>query len=85
MSSKSGAADCLEALGVRLDLEPEQNERVLEKGNICFMFAQKYHAAMRFVGYVRKGIGLRTVFNILRPSQILHRRMRNLWGFTVRN
>ena len=67
VSSKSGAADCLEALGVRLDLEPEQNERVLEKGNICFMFAQKYHAAMRFVGPVRKGIGLRTVFNILGP------------------
>lgn len=63
VSSKSGAADCLEALGVRL----EQNERVLEKGNICFMFAQKYHAAMRFVGPVRKGIGLRTVFNILGP------------------
>ena len=56
VSSKSGAADCLEALGVKL-----------EKGNICFMFAQKYHAAMRFVGPVRKGIGLRTVFNILGP------------------
>ena len=67
VSSRSGAADCLEALGVRLDLEPEQNARVLEEGNICFMFAQKYHAAMRFVGPVRKGIGLRTVFNILGP------------------
>lgn len=67
VSSKSGAADCLEALGVKLDLEPEKNAEVLEKGNICFMFAQKYHAAMRFVGPVRKGIGLRTVFNILGP------------------
>lgn len=67
VSSKSGAADCLEALGVKLDLEPEKNAEVLEKGNICFMFAQKYHSAMRFVGPVRKAIGLRTVFNILGP------------------
>lgn len=67
VSSRSGAADCLEALGVKLDLEPEKNAEVLEKGNICFMFAQKYHSAMRFVGPVRKGIGLRTVFNILGP------------------
>lgn len=67
VSSKSGAADCLEALGVKLDLEPEKNVEVLEKCNICFMFAQKYHAAMRFVGPVRKGLGIRTVFNILGP------------------
>lgn len=67
VSSKSGAADCLEALRVKLDLEPEKNAEVLEKGNICFMFAQKYHAAMRFVGPVRKAIGLRTIFNILGP------------------
>jgi anthranilate phosphoribosyltransferase len=67
VSSKSGAADCLEALGVKLDLEPEKNAEVLEKCNICFMFAQKYHAAMRFVGPVRKGLGIRTVFNILGP------------------
>lgn len=67
VSSKSGAADCLEALGVRLDLEPEKNAEVLENDNICFMFAQKYHSAMRFVGPVRKAIGIRTVFNILGP------------------
>ena len=67
VSSKSGAADCLEALGVKLDLEPEKNAEVIDKANICFMFAQKYHAAMRFVAPVRKGIGLRTVFNILGP------------------
>ena len=66
-SSKSGAADCLEALGVKLDLEPEQNAKVLEESNICFMFAQKYHSAMRFVGPVRKALGIRTVFNILGP------------------
>ena len=67
VSSKSGAADCLEALGVKLDLEPEKNAEVLEKGNICFMFAQKYHSAMRFVGPVRKALEIRTVFNILGP------------------
>ena len=67
VSSKSGAADCLEALGVKLDLEPEQNAKVLEASNICFMFAQKYHSAMRFVGPVRKALGIRTVFNILGP------------------
>lgn len=67
VSSKCGAADCLEALGVKLDLEPEKNAQVLEKGNICFMFAQKYHSAMRFVGPVRKSLGYRTVFNILGP------------------
>lgn len=67
VSSKSGAADCLEALGVKLDLEPEKNAEVLRKSNICFMFAQKYHSAMRFVGPVRKALGIRTVFNILGP------------------
>ncbi len=67
VSSRSGAADCLEALGVKLDLEPEKNAQVLKKCNLCFMFAQKYHAAMRFVGPVRKALGFRTVFNILGP------------------
>lgn len=67
VSSKSGAADCLEALGVKLDLEPEKNAEILKEANICFMFAQKYHSAMRFVGPVRKGLGIRTVFNILGP------------------
>ena len=67
VSSKSGAADCLEALGVKLDLEAEKNAEILKEANICFMFAQKYHKAMRFVGPVRKGLGIRTVFNILGP------------------
>lgn len=66
-SSKSGAADCLEALGVRISLEPEETARILEKCGICFLFAQKYHTAMRFVGPVRKELGIRTVFNILGP------------------
>lgn len=66
-SSKCGTADCLEALGVKIDLEPAQSEQVLRELNICFLFAQKYHKAMRFVGPVRKEMGIRTLFNILGP------------------
>ncbi len=66
-SSKSGAADCLEALGVNIALEPEKNRKVLEECGICFLFAQKYHTAMKYVGPIRKELGIRTVFNILGP------------------
>lgn len=66
-SSKCGTADCLEALGVRIDLEPEKSQELLKEINICFLFAQKYHTAMRFVGPVRKEMGIRTLFNILGP------------------
>lgn len=66
-SSKSGAADCLEALGVKIDIDPARNLEILKKINICFLFAQKYHSAMRFVGPVRKELGIRTIFNILGP------------------
>lgn len=66
-SSKSGTADCLEALGVKIDCEPEVMKKSLEENNIVFFFAQKYHSAMRYVGPVRKEIGIRTVFNILGP------------------
>ena len=66
-SSKSGSADCLKALGVKVDAEPETMLKSLEKANICFLFAQRYHTAMRFVGPIRKEIGIRTVFNILGP------------------
>ncbi|MCQ2514616.1 MAG: anthranilate phosphoribosyltransferase [Ruminococcus sp.] len=67
MSSKSGAADCLEALGVNLTVSPEKNEEVLNKTGICFMFAQSYHASMKYVGPVRREIGIRNVFNLLGP------------------
>lgn len=66
-SSKSGAADCLEALGINISLAPETCVKLLKEINICFLFAQKYHASMKYVGAVRKELGIRTVFNILGP------------------
>lgn len=66
-SSRSGAADVLEALGVNIAITPKQNEEVLRQTGICFLFAQIYHEAMKFVGPVRKELGIRTVFNILGP------------------
>ena len=66
-SSKCGTADCLEELGVKLDIEPERNAEIMKETNMCFMFAQKYHTAMKYVGPVRKEIGIPTVFNILGP------------------
>ena len=66
-TSKSGSADCLTALGVKIDLEPEQTEQVLKECGMCFLFAQKYYSAMKYVGPVRKELGIKTVFNILGP------------------
>ncbi len=66
-SSKCGTADCLEALGVKIDLEPQKSKEILDDINICFLFAQKYHTSMRFVGSVRREMGIRTLFNILGP------------------
>lgn len=66
-SSKCGTADCLEALGVKIDCDTEKMKKSLGENNLAFLFAQKYHSAMRFVGPVRKQIGIRTVFNILGP------------------
>ena len=66
-SSKSGTADCLEALGVNIDQSPEKCLELLEKANMCFFFAQKYHTSMKYVGAIRKELGFRTVFNILGP------------------
>lgn len=66
-SSLCGAADCLEALGVNISLKPEKCTELLDKIGICFMFAQKYHASMKYVGSIRKELGIRTVFNILGP------------------
>ena len=66
-SSKSGAADVLEALGVDITIPPERSAQLLKDINICFLFAQNYHVAMKYVAPIRKELGIRTVFNILGP------------------
>lgn len=66
-SSKCGTADCLEALGVNINQDPEKCIELLEKVGMCFFFAQKYHSSMKYVGAIRKELGFRTVFNILGP------------------
>lgn len=66
-SSLSGAADCLEALGVKIDIEPARCVELLKEIGICFFFAQKYHTSMKYVGAIRRELGIRTVFNILGP------------------
>ena len=66
-SSKCGAADVLEALGVNITISPEKSRELLEKIGICFLFAQNYHIAMKYVAPVRRELGIRTIFNILGP------------------
>lgn len=65
-SSQCGAADVLEALGVNITIPVEQSEKLLKEIGICFLFAQKYHTSMKYVGPIRKELGIRT-FNILGP------------------
>ncbi len=66
-SSMSGTADCLEALGVNIQQDPEKAVELLNSVGMCFLFAQKYHTSMKYVGAIRKELGFRTVFNILGP------------------
>jgi anthranilate phosphoribosyltransferase len=66
-SSKSGAADVLEALGVDITISPEKSLELLRSINLCFLFAQNYHIAMKYVAPVRRELGIRTIFNILGP------------------
>lgn len=66
-SSKSGTADCLEALGVNIAQSPARCVELLNEVGMCFFFAQKYHSSMKYVGPIRKELGFRTVFNILGP------------------
>ncbi|WP_434309021.1 anthranilate phosphoribosyltransferase [Hominifimenecus sp. rT4P-3] len=66
-SSKCGAADVLEALGVTINLPPEKSAQLLKSIGICFLFAQNYHIAMKYVAPIRRELGIRTVFNILGP------------------
>ena len=66
-SSLSGTADVQEALGVNIHQDPIKANQMLEEVGLCFLFAQQYHAAMKYVGPIRKELGFRTVFNILGP------------------
>lgn len=67
ISSKSGSADVLTALGININLSPDNAEKALEKVGIVFLFAPNYHPAMKYAATVRKELGMRTVFNILGP------------------
>jgi anthranilate phosphoribosyltransferase len=67
VSSKCGAADVLEALGVNIMISPVESAEVLKEIGLCFMFAQSYHTAMKYVAPVRRELGIRTIFNILGP------------------
>ena len=66
-SSKCGSADVLEQLGVNIYIEPEKSLKCLKEINLCFLFAQNYHLAMKYVAGVRKELSIRTIFNILGP------------------
>lgn len=66
-SSLSGTADCQEALGANIHQDPDKARQMLEKVGMCFLFAQQYHSAMKYVGPIRRELGFRTVFNILGP------------------
>ena len=67
VSSKCGSGDVLEALKIKIDLEPQDIEKAINNNNFGFMFAPNYHSAMRFVGPTRKKIGKRTIFNMIGP------------------
>lgn len=67
VSSKSGSADVLQELGISIDLEPEEAKKRIDQNGLAFLFAQKYHSAMKNVGPIRKELGVRTIFNILGP------------------
>lgn len=67
VSSRCGAADVLEALGVNISISPAESAQILKEIGLCFLFAQTYHSAMRFVAPVRRELGIRTIFNILGP------------------
>ncbi|MGB1296905.1 MAG: anthranilate phosphoribosyltransferase [Psychrobium sp.] len=67
VSSKSGSADLLEALGIKLDMSPEQSRHCLDNYNLCFLFAVQYHQGVRFAAPVRQVLKTRTIFNVLGP------------------
>ena len=67
VTSQSGAADCLEALGATLDVDASRCRQLLETTNFCFLFAPNHHRAMRYAAPVRKELGMPTIFNLLGP------------------
>lgn len=67
VSSKSGSADLLEALGIKLDMTPEQSRYCLDEYNLCFLFAVQYHQGVRHAAPVRQALKTRTIFNVLGP------------------
>lgn len=67
LTSKSGAIDVLEALGINVNKTPEQEKEIFQKANLCFMFAQNHHPAMKYAANARKMLKFRTLFNILGP------------------
>lgn len=66
-SSKCGSADVLESLGVNIEISPEKSKEMLKKIGICFLYAQNYHIAMKYVAPIRRELGIPTIFNILGP------------------
>lgn len=80
MSSRSGAADVLEALGANIDLDAARASQCLEKTGVCFLFAQSYHPTMKDVAPVRRALGFRTIFNLLGPLASPARVKRQLVG-----
>ncbi len=80
MSSKSGTADCLEALGVNIELSPEGAARCLREAGLCFLFAQVYHPAIKYSAPVRRELGFRTIFNLIGPLSNPARVRRQLLG-----
>jgi len=66
-SSKCGAMDVIEAMGIDLDIPPEKSGKLLDSKGLCFLFAQKYHSSMKHVGLVRRELGFHTIFNIIGP------------------
>lgn len=80
MSGKAGSADVLEALGVNIQLTAEQAAECLQRTDICFMFAQLYHPALKYAAVPRKELGVRTIFNMLGPLANPARADRQLIG-----
>ncbi|MGH7716170.1 MAG: anthranilate phosphoribosyltransferase, partial [Vulcanimicrobiaceae bacterium] len=82
-SSRCGSADVLEAVGVRIDVAPQEAARQLKDHNVAFLFAQHYHPAMRAVGPIRSQLGVRTIFNMLGPLTNPARAKRQVIGVPV--